>query len=144
MSHAPNADAEDTPNNQTNTTIGVITAIDGDTPSEDARKKWANNLRQKLGQLDGVIDTNTTKIDQYGNRYIITLTVPATTEYTYNNQERYTLNINPRSMGQRIRHVINNDTPANANIFDTTFESPNSLGNGYHDSNTYKIVVCYP
>lgn len=133
--------ASDTENEtvDTESTIGAITAIDGDEPSKANREKWANSLRDKLANLDGVTDVRAVPMDSYGNTYILYVTVQSVERWG-----QYDLKINTRSMGQRIRNVLDNDTPASANIFDTEFESPDSLGNGKHDSDKYAVSVTYP
>lgn len=138
MSQAASGETENEPAN-TDSTIGAITAIDGDTPSKANREKWANSLRDKLANLDGVTGVRAVPMDSYGNTYVLYVTVQSVERWG-----QYDLKINTRSMGQRIRSVLDDDVPANANIFDTEFESPDSLGNGKHDSDQYRVAVTYP
>lgn len=119
--------------------VGAIMAIDGDVPNKENRRKWAQSLASELGEITGVVETRISPTDSYNNNFVIYVTVEASETIT-----GYDLHVNTRSMGQRIRSVLDADVPANANLFDPEFESPDSMGGGVYDSDTYAIHVSYP
>lgn len=117
--------------------LGVI--ID-DINKED-REEWANNLINKLEDLDGVEEGFIDSGSSYYQDIIIHLKLKSEWD---DFSEMYDINVNLRSLAQKIRSILDSDKFVSANILDPEItESPNKK-NGKYDKDYYRLKVYYP
>lgn len=133
--------------------IGVITHIDG-TQIEDItpqhREQWAEQLKQKLQEIESVAEVETYPKDANNQEVEIVVGVERTKKRGYSD-DRYYLEANTHSISQRIMNKVREDEYAGANIVDPQLlSSPESVGEnrrngrGIYKNPRYVVYVSYP
>lgn len=122
--------------------IGGIKEIDGvDIKDIDVsnRKEWSKDLCKKLEDIDPIVNSF---IDT-ANQSHTNVTIVAELDHS-DNFKGYKIQANLKSIGQRIRYILENDKYASANIMDNVISPPELIEDDIYEGYYYFITVKYP
>lgn len=126
---------------ETDSTVGVITGIDGIDANDidkDIRKKWVRQLQDELETLTGLEEVVVASAAPDFTEVLLVAVIDSEESYS-----GYTIDHNLRSLSQLIRHTLSDDVYASANILEPEVIPPEKDGQTYK-ADTYEITVYYP